>query len=97
MPIRMYEDNAAALSLAINQKVTSRTKHVSVKFHFFWEHVNDPNKYIKWLKVESKNQRATYFTKGLMINLIKGKRFVITIVVTGDHCAITGIYLLFVG
>ena len=31
----IHEDNSAALSLAVNQKVTSRTKHWCVKFHFF--------------------------------------------------------------
>jgi hypothetical protein len=31
----IHEDNSAALSLAVKQKVTSRTKHWCVKFHFF--------------------------------------------------------------
>ena len=71
LPTRIYEDNAAALSLAINQKVTSRTKHWNVKFHFFWEHVNDKGKHISCLKVQSRNQRADYLTKGLTRDLFE--------------------------
>lgn len=71
MPTRIYEDNAAALSLANNQKVTSRTKHWSVKFHFFWEHINDPKKNLSCLKVDTKNQRADYLTKGLTRDLFE--------------------------
>jgi hypothetical protein len=32
---RIYGDNSSALNLAIKQKVTSRTKHWAVQFHFF--------------------------------------------------------------
>ena len=71
MPTRIYEDNAAALNLAVNQKVTSRTKHWSVKFHFFWHHVNDSELNITCLKVDTKNQRADYLTKGLTRDLFE--------------------------
>ena len=61
----VYEDNSAALGLAINQKLTSRTKHWAVKFHFFWNYVNDPLRYTSVVKVETKLQKADYLTKGL--------------------------------
>jgi hypothetical protein len=62
---RVYEDNSSALALANKQKVTSRTKHWCVKFHFFWSHINDKTKNMDCLKVETKEQRADYLTKGL--------------------------------
>ena len=68
---RIYEDNSTALSLAIKQKVTSRTKHWAVKFHFFWSHLNDKDKNMECLKVETKEQRADYLTKGLTRELFQ--------------------------
>lgn len=67
----IYEDNSSALSLAVNQKITSRTKHWCVKSHFFWSHVNDPSKNLTCLKVDTKNQRADYLTKGLTKDLFQ--------------------------
>ena len=61
----VFEDNNGALSLAINQHVTARTKHFLVKWHFFWLHVTKDGK-IQVVKIESANQqRADYLTKGL--------------------------------
>jgi hypothetical protein len=67
----IHEDNSAALSLALNQKVTSRTKHWNVKLHFFWSHVNDKDKRITCVKVDTKSQRADYLTKGLTRELFE--------------------------
>ena len=61
----VYEDNSTALSLAKKQKVTSRTKHWCVKFHFFWSYVNDKSKNTKCVKVATDEQKADYLTKGL--------------------------------
>ena len=61
----IYEDNSTALNLATNQKITSRTKHWCIKWHFFWEHLNDESKNMKCIKVSSEEQRADYLTKGL--------------------------------
>ena len=65
----IHEDNNTALSLAVNQRITSRTKHWCVKSHFFWHHVNDKSKNIKCVKVDTKLQRADYLTKGLSVDL----------------------------
>eukprot|EP01083_Nonionella_stella_P274358 931200_1 len=65
----IHEDNNTALSLAVNQRITSRTKHWCVKSHFFWYHVNDKSKHIKCVKVDTKLQRADYLTKGLSVDL----------------------------
>ena len=35
----VFEDNAAALILATKQRITSRTKHQLIKWHWFWSHV----------------------------------------------------------
>ena len=59
----VFEDNNGALSLATNQRITARTKHFLVKWHFFWSHVRDGK--VKILKIDSAHQRADYLTKGL--------------------------------
>lgn len=61
----IYEDNSTALNLATNQKITSRTKHWCIKWHFFWSHLNDKTKNMKCVKVASSEQRADYLTKEL--------------------------------
>ena len=59
----VYEDNMAALSIATNQRLTSRSKHFSVKYHHFWESVK--NGLIAVEKIGTKEQNADYLTKGL--------------------------------
>lgn len=70
----IHEDNSAALSLANNHKITSRTKHWCVKYHFFWSHVGDKTKNTKVVKVDTKLQRADYLTKGLTRDLFENCR-----------------------
>lgn len=62
---RVFEDNNAALSLATNQQITSRTKHYLIQWHFFWEAVREGLVVIE--KVDTKVQRADYATKGLPV------------------------------
>ena len=59
-----HEDNSSALSLANDQRITSRTRHYAVKWHFFWEHVRDGT--IVVVKVPTDDQCADYLTKGLV-------------------------------
>ena len=61
----IYEDNNSALALAVNQKVTSRTKHWCVKFHFFWSYINEDGNNTKCERVDTQFQKADYLTKGL--------------------------------
>ena len=68
-PTVVHEDNTSALNLAVNQKVTSRTKHWCIKFHFFWSYVNDTTKNTTVVQVDTKEQRADYLTKGLVVLL----------------------------
>lgn len=59
------EDNQAALSLAVNQRITSRTRHYLARWHFFWEIVNDPKQNIEIVYCPTSEQEADYLTKGL--------------------------------
>jgi histone deacetylase 1/2 len=60
----VFEDNNGALSLASSPKITPRTKHIAVKYHFFRSHCG-PTKDVRIVKIESKEQKADIFTKGL--------------------------------
>ena len=59
----MFEDNGA-LALATAPKLTPRTKHIAVKYHFFKEHIREEKK-IRIVKIKSEFQKADIFTKGL--------------------------------
>ena len=59
----VFEDNNGALTLATNQRITSRTKYFNVKYHHFWQHVKDGT--IKIEKIPTTDQLADYLTKGL--------------------------------
>ena len=59
----LYEDNTGAISLAVTQQITPRTKHFHVKFHHFWDNVTKKHVYIIYIK--SHDNRADYFTKAL--------------------------------
>ncbi|MGH7954943.1 MAG: Ty1/Copia family ribonuclease HI, partial [Gloeomargaritales cyanobacterium] len=59
----VFEGNNGALSLAHTPGMTPRTKHIGVKYHFFREHVRRGT--VKVKKIESDNQKADIFTKGL--------------------------------
>ena len=62
---RVWEDNNGALQLATNpHKVSIQTKHLAVKYHFFWHHIAT-NGEIRVLKVDTTEQIADIFTKGL--------------------------------
>ena len=59
---RVWEDNNGAIRLAeATSKITFRTKHIAVKYHFFREHLRDE---IQVKKVDTTNQLADIFTKG---------------------------------
>ena len=64
----MWEDNNGALQLATNpNKVSIRTKHLVVKYHFFRHHIAT-NGEIRVLKVDTTEQIADIFTKGLPVD-----------------------------
>jgi len=38
---RAFEDNRGTMLLATNQRLSGRTRHFNVKYHWFWEAVRD--------------------------------------------------------
>jgi hypothetical protein len=60
----VFEDNNGALGLASSPRLTPRTKHISTKYHFFRTMIG-PGKGIRISKIESAEQKADCFTKGL--------------------------------
>ena len=61
----VYEDNAGALTLAQMEpgRVTPRSKHYAVKFHWFRSQLKPNNIMVE--KIETTNQLADMFTKPL--------------------------------
>ena len=65
--IKIHEDNVGALTLARLEpaRMTPRSKHYAIKYHWFREYVSDPVNKVSLVKVDSKNQLGDIFTKGL--------------------------------
>jgi hypothetical protein len=61
----VWEDNAGALQLATLEpgRITPRSKHYAIKYHWFRSHLK-PNK-VEIHKITSSNQKADILTKGL--------------------------------
>lgn len=70
----VHEDNNSALMLAVDQRITPRTKHYAVKLHWFWSIVNDPQYRISIVKIDTDKQQADYLTKGLSTPVFKARR-----------------------
>lgn len=60
---QIYEDNEACLKFATLPKMSPRTKHIAIPYHFFRSKVE--NLEIKVLPIDTTNQLADQFTKGL--------------------------------
>lgn len=60
----VFEDNNGCLTLATVPKMTPRTKHIGVKYFWFRSKVG-PGSGINIQKVDTKDQLADTFTKGL--------------------------------
>ena len=67
---KVFEDNAGALVLAKSPKLTPRTKHIAVKYHWFRDQIGEQNGIVLH-KIESENQKADIFTKGLTLDLFR--------------------------
>ena len=72
---KVFEDNNGALGLATSPKLTPRTKHIAVKYHFFRDHISSPGRQngngITIHKIDTKDQKADMFTKGLPVDTFK--------------------------
>ena len=58
----IWEDNNGAISTAKSPKITPRTKHIAVKYHYTRSQIGGE---IELEKIESKVQKADILTKGL--------------------------------
>jgi hypothetical protein len=64
----IFEDNNGALATATSPKMSPRTKHIAVKYHFvrtLFSKKNRPNSPFNLVKINTEVQKADIFTKGL--------------------------------
>ena len=59
-----HEDNTSALTLATEQRLTSRTRHYHCRWHFFWQHVQNGD--VEIIYCDTSEQDADYLTKPLV-------------------------------
>ena len=70
---RVFEDNQGAYFLASNHRITNRTRYFLNKWLWFWDHADE----FELIKIDSRNQRADYFTKALTRELFENNRFLV--------------------
>ena len=68
----VFEDNQSCYYLATNQRITSRTKYLLARWHWFWDQYNQGHFNIE--KCASRDQRADYLTKSLSRELHENNR-----------------------
>jgi hypothetical protein len=63
--VKVHEDNVGALTLGKLEprRMTPRSKHYAIKYHWFREHIGPRN--IELVKIDTKEQLGDMFTKGL--------------------------------
>ena len=66
IPSILYEDNEAAVYLAKNKHVTSRTKHIDIKQHYVREHIRDGLG--KIMRIKSEEKFADLLTKNVTVS-----------------------------
>jgi len=69
----VFKDNNGALCLAVNQRITNRTKHMLIKWHWFWDQVKtttNPNGPIEVSGISTEDQRADMMTKSLVRHIL---------------------------
>ena len=59
----VFEDNESCLRLATLGKMSPRTKHIAIPYHFFRSKIEELE--IKVVPIDTKQQLADQFTKGL--------------------------------
>ena len=71
---RVFEDNEACRKLASSTmpKMTPRSKHIAVKYHWFRLYIERLN--IEIISIDTKEQLADIFTKGLTQKEFQDKR-----------------------
>ena len=69
----VFEDNNGAYFLALNHRITNRTRYFLNKWHWFWQHASE----FQLVKIDSRNQQADYFTKPLSRELFENNRLLV--------------------
>ena len=69
----IFKDNNGCIGLALSPRITPRTKHIAVKYHWFCEHIGSEQG-IMLTHVETTEQKADIFTKGLVREKIEHVR-----------------------
>jgi hypothetical protein len=59
--IHIYFDNTSAISISKNPLMHSKMKHIPIKYHFIWEHVEKKNIRVDY--VGTKEQGVDIFTR----------------------------------
>ena len=62
-PVIIYCDNTSAINISKNPVMHSKTKHISIKYHYLREQVQEKEVILEY--VQSKEQLADIFTKPL--------------------------------
>ena len=71
----VFEDNQSCYFLATNQRLTSRTKYLLARWHWFWEQYNEGH--FKIVKCASNEQRSDFLTKPLSRELFEANRLAV--------------------
>ena len=61
----LYEDNTSCITIAGTHKFTPRTKHISLKYHWFRSFTKGPNKLLNIKYINTREQTADILTKPL--------------------------------
>ena len=67
-----HEDNTSALSLAVDQRLTNRTRHYHCRWHFFWQAVQENQ--VEVIYCATTEQDADYLTKPLVYEVFLANR-----------------------
>ena len=71
----IFEDNNGAIQLDTSLKLSPRTKHIGIKYHFFKSHIGlKEGKGIGFKKIGTTENIADFFTKGLLPDKFKTLR-----------------------
>ena len=65
----IFEDNNAAIVVETGPRMTPTSNHIAVRYHLFRQHVG--KEFVIW-EIESENQKADIFTKGLKVDFLSG-------------------------
>ena len=68
----VFEDNDACLKFARMPRLTPRTKHIGIPYHWFRDQVETLQ--IQLERIDTRNQLADQFTKGLPTTLFREAR-----------------------